>query len=131
MNMTDYDVLAKFLAIVEVGRLRGPIAGQRDNHKPYWEWRAGKWPEVEAVLHEFYPWLGERRRAKADAAYAQYVWESAAFVTKDACRRGHPLDGPDADVRVTLRGGRKRQRQCRVCARLIAAEQRAQRRAAA
>lgn len=120
IRMTDLDSLERFMSIVSVGRIRGPIAPTKANHKPSWEWRVGTWAEVERLLLEFKPWLGARRNAKADELLARPVTPRVSQL-KDQCRRGHMLRGDGADVRVFKQNGRTHH-QCRPCRRIRAAE---------
>ena len=68
IQMTDYDVLKKFHAIVDCGKLYGPWkAPSRPAHyKPSWTWQTVDVSEIFNIICEFYPHVGERRRAKFD-----------------------------------------------------------------
>lgn len=76
MVTTDKDVLERFALIVEGGHIN-PVPWQyKPNRagirvsKPQWRWKAGSEHDVETILTAFYPYLGERRRVKADEALA-------------------------------------------------------------
>ena len=70
INMTDEDVMQRFVEIVDYGRLRGPyMAGKpgtpKAKHKKRWQWCTGKKPEVLRILKMFLPYFGKRRLEKA------------------------------------------------------------------
>ena len=68
INLTDYDVLARFAAIVE-GKVRGPYHNASmkaaGNRKPSWTWQEAKEARVAEILAAFWPYLGERRKERA------------------------------------------------------------------
>jgi hypothetical protein len=70
VTMTDRDTVQEFCRIVECGGV-----SQEQNRKPprknCWYWTIGNPTDVERILRAFYPRLGERRRAKADEAFAE------------------------------------------------------------
>lgn len=128
INMTDKDVLERFAAIVGVGRIRGPIAGQKANHKSFWEWRVGRQADREAVLLAFMPWLGQRRRDKAERMLAMpRATYGKSWITH--CSAGHPLEGPDAELKVWINEQGRLRRRCNVCNRENQARYRARVRA--
>ena len=62
---TDLDVLERFVAAIGFGKIRTlPL---RDERKQAWEWRVAARGQAYAMLAMLYPWLGERRRARARA----------------------------------------------------------------
>jgi hypothetical protein len=68
MSMTDKDVVERFAEIVGVGSI---------THRPYepplkeqWAWQASGTNAVN-VLNELLPWLGARRRARAEEVLAR------------------------------------------------------------
>lgn len=102
----------------------------KPQHKPSYEWRLCKWADVKRVLEEMYPLLGERRRAKADALFANPIGLKGRE-GQTHCLNSHPLSGPDADVRLITRKGGGTTRICRPCNRLRNAARKAQLRAEA
>jgi hypothetical protein len=74
MQMTDYDVMREFHATVEVGTLNGPYRrpNQKKEHKSTYMWRTYKQKDVFHLVCEFYPYMGERRRAKFDEFLTTY-----------------------------------------------------------
>jgi len=72
--MTDYDVLQDFYNIVRVGTFRGPYhkKSMKPHHKPYYTWKTYNNKEIFNLVAEFYPYIGERRRAKFDEFLTTY-----------------------------------------------------------
>jgi len=70
ISSTDRDVLERFHMIVGVGGVTFHHRGARPHHKPCWAWHLSARDKVEALLSSFMPWLGQRRRAKAQEALA-------------------------------------------------------------
>jgi hypothetical protein len=71
VDMSDRDMLERFVAVVGVGDVRptrssNPLRGKR----PQWRWQVSNRRSVGAVLAMFYPTLSDRRQAQADAALA-------------------------------------------------------------
>ncbi len=64
VSMCNEDVLRRAHVISGVGNLHGPY-DNGEGHKPYWKWTTTKRAHVFALLVALWPWLGERRRAKA------------------------------------------------------------------
>lgn len=64
LGSVDKDVLDKLLQTVECGKIYGPK--QVKDNKPFYYWQVNKNHEVLNVLGQFYPYLCERRRKKAD-----------------------------------------------------------------
>ena len=74
MQMTDYDVMRDFRATVELGSLFGPYQRTSGNkkYKPVYTWKVYKQHELFHLVCEFYPYMGERRRAKFDEFLTTY-----------------------------------------------------------
>jgi hypothetical protein len=72
LNNTDKDVIERFISIVNYGNLRGPYKSNgtkhKPTHKPYWMWEVAKKSEVKRILEMFLPYLGKRRRQRAEQA---------------------------------------------------------------
>jgi hypothetical protein len=58
------------------GKVYGPWKGQGKNtpahYKLMYRWQIGGIKEIQGVLRAFWPYLGERRRARAADAIASY-----------------------------------------------------------
>lgn len=117
IRMTDEDTLRRFHRIVGVGRFSvvRPNRSTKPHYKQAFSWHVGAWPEILMLADAFMPWLGQRRQRRF-AELLTHPPRHPNATRKTHCDAGHPLDGPDADVRVTTKFG-KLQRVCRVCAR--------------
>ena len=58
---TDYDVLERFLTIVQCGAIHKRKSYPERNWKQSWEWSCGKKSEVIRLIEAFLPMFGERR----------------------------------------------------------------------
>lgn len=68
--MTDRDVVERFCHIMGCGK----VSLEQNRHPPRkncWYWTIGNRDDTERILRMLYPWFGERRRAKADEAFAE------------------------------------------------------------
>ena len=65
---TDADVVFRFRAVVGTGRLSSQAPGRNGRHKRLWRVDITEVAEVLRVIETLYPWLGSRRRARADEA---------------------------------------------------------------
>lgn len=67
LAMTDEDVVARFVAAVGVGRMRGPYGPYESKdgsvRKPAWQWSASG-VNARAIMAWMLPLLGARRRAR-------------------------------------------------------------------
>lgn len=74
IKMTDRDVLQHFADVVGA-EVKGPYAPSEDkpHHKPVWSVTISKTRKSLNVLEAFWPYLGDRRRAKAQEVTA--LWE--------------------------------------------------------
>ena len=72
--MTDYDVLKMFLETIQVGRIYGPHhpPSKKPHHKKTWYIEVTNRDEIFKVICDFYPYMGERRRAKFDEFLTTY-----------------------------------------------------------
>jgi hypothetical protein len=67
VQMTDRDVVERFCSIVECESV-SPEKRLRPPRKPVHVWQISNRRDVERLLLMFMPWLGERRRMRADEA---------------------------------------------------------------
>lgn len=73
MQMSDEDVLRRFVAIVDAGKVIEVTRQHRvnrENHTVMFVWEINRWADVERITKAFLPYLGERRRTKAEALLA-------------------------------------------------------------
>src|ERR1700744_662652 len=75
MGSADKDVIDRFVAIVG-GHVKGPYRGQGRktpaHYKLMYQWQMAGLRQVTEILDAFWPYLGERRRAKAADSIADY-----------------------------------------------------------
>ena len=66
--MTDYDVIKSFHETLQVGRCYGPRRKPsfKEHWKSYWQVDVTNTKDILKVIYDFYPYMGERRRAKFD-----------------------------------------------------------------
>lgn len=67
LKMTDEDVVRRLRSIIG-GVVFGPYQyqqGDGSERKPFWVWR-NDGVDAARVLRQMWPWLGERRRARAE-----------------------------------------------------------------
>jgi len=74
VEMTDGDVVKAFADSVEVGHYRGPYRrpDRPQRFKSTYFWDATKPSDIFKVICDFYPYVGERRRAKFDEFLTTY-----------------------------------------------------------
>jgi hypothetical protein len=65
VSSTDRDVLDHLVSIAG-GGYTGPYHMDNPRHKPIWLWSLNRQNDVLKVMSHFYPYLGERRRARWD-----------------------------------------------------------------
>ena len=68
VKMTDYDVVKSFHETLQVGKMNGPHHPpyMKPHHKPFWQVDVTNSEDIFKVICDFYPYVGERRRAKFD-----------------------------------------------------------------
>ena len=66
LTMTDADVVYKFANIMGFGKVKGPYQPQPTSRKVRWVWEVQNFRECVKAIDLLYPYLGERRKAKAD-----------------------------------------------------------------
>lgn len=68
--MTDKDIIDRWYRVFPFGRRWEGLTSKRSKAgpKPYYFVQVGNQEEIQAILAMLWPWLGERRRAKARLA---------------------------------------------------------------
>jgi hypothetical protein len=104
ISMTDKDVLDRFCAAVSAGSVAGPYAGNGSKtptgRKLMYVWQANGIADCSRILDAFWPYLGERRRAKANELTFRYFVDGPAVrvlrmcTATCACGCGEEID-PD------------------------------------
>jgi hypothetical protein len=128
LSMTDRDVVERMGQIMSVGRVyEVPKHATWQGHwKTQYRWVVDRADHIQAALAMFWPWLGDRRRAKAREALAAFragVGKGGRMSDRTRCPQGHPYD--DTNTYTYLKRSGRQQRQCRMCSRIRAAEKRA------
>jgi hypothetical protein len=74
LEMTDYDVVKNFHETIGVGKMYGPWKppSKLEHYKPHWVVRVNNKDDIFKVICDFYPYMGERRRAKFDEFLTTY-----------------------------------------------------------
>jgi hypothetical protein len=108
--MTDFDVVEKFHFIVGVGNVNGPYLANNPRHLQRWRWSTGNFQHAQALLAALWPWLGHRRKAKAEKIIKACALDAPKNQNKKACKRGHPFSEENT---YHFNGGRH----CRECQR--------------
>src|SRR5208282_6227159 len=67
LKMTDEDVVDRFARIIGEGVIRR--YDPPPPRKPIWHWRLGTKVRVGEIIDLIYPYLGQRRRERADEVY--------------------------------------------------------------
>lgn len=112
MSMADIDVVRRFALTVGVGSLHW-ITPRRLHHSEQLLWSVTRFEHVQAVLAMFWPWLGDRRRARARQVLLEHREHLALAPIprrlRTHCPNGHAYDGPN--TYLSKRGSRV----CRTC----------------
>jgi hypothetical protein len=127
LGTTDLDVVERFAQIVGVGAICRDIKPVRPEWKPMHKWSAYGFEKVQYVVAMFWPWLGERRRAKAREVLlaARYVQRKG---DRQSCPNGHSYAGDNLMLEPIQRGDQHYfARRCKEC-RTVQARERARRR---
>jgi hypothetical protein len=106
LGMTDEDVVRRFHAVVGCGSVY-EVDKKNPKWKQFYRWQSSRWPDIERVLTEFLPYLGERRRAAAEDMLGHPALPPGSK-PQTHCKRGHELTG---DNLYLYRGVRH----CRAC----------------
>ena len=73
VRMTDRDAVLRVYDTFGVGHLTGPYTSSTKNpDKPLWRWRTSTIRDTYPVLELMWPYLGERRKARAKEVIQQY-----------------------------------------------------------
>lgn len=91
LSSTDRDIVDKFLSIVKVGKITVRNGKKKSSlgKKDQYEWVLYKRNEIQDLLSKFYPYLGERRRKKADEVLVlERIRDKIKY-----CPKGHLKEG--------------------------------------
>lgn len=92
VSSTDEDVLRKFAAVLSTDKhVTGPRYSSIPNRKPLWHWRVST-EKALPIIDLMYPFLGERRRLRADEAkHATRFFQPMAIRARN--RKGRFING--------------------------------------
>jgi hypothetical protein len=113
LGMADADVVERFASLVGYGKIR-LRERQREGWSTIYEWSVKDARGVMAVTLMLLPWLGVRRRAKAEEVLEIAVTIGLPKGESETCPNGHPYSGDNLRFEVS-KGYRTRR--CRTCRR--------------
>ena len=105
--MSDRDTVEKFGCLIGLGQVKGPYLDSRGKSKPMWSWNATSFETIQQTICYLWPWLGERRRAKATELLKKYnAWQPTP---KDQVKWGRPPKAErNQEIVQLFRAGAKR-----------------------
>ena len=110
VTMTDEDVIRRLQLWTGLGTVNGPYRPTTGHNKlPMWIWAVGGGAQAYALLIAIWPWLGSRRRARAEELIRAFVTRDVANRYKTACDAGHPF----TEENTYMWKGRRKCRRCR------------------
>jgi hypothetical protein len=108
LGMTDLDVVEKFRDVVGTGSIW--VGVRPKGLKTMYVWHAYSMSGVRAILTAFLPYLGQRRRARAEEMLLRLEKCRGRYGRRTHCPSGHPYD--EANTYTTPATG---ERACRTC----------------
>lgn len=82
---TDLDVIKRFRTAIGTGRIWSQPPGRNNRKKRLWRVDVSQVDEVMRVTEMLYPWLGDRRRARADEAIEAISFRVASATAERIC----------------------------------------------
>jgi len=82
VGMADEDVVRRLAEASGMGTVSGPhksFGPKGTDYQPRWRWSVARQSEVYALLAALWPWLGERRRARAKLALLEIGGQRAVL----------------------------------------------------
>jgi hypothetical protein len=114
LGMTDEDVVRRFATVVGCGKVRGPVNRGNPEHKPMFEWYIQRRKHVLALIELFWPYMGTRRRAKAQEILD--LNEARPLEERTHCPQGHAYAGDNLRLeKITRKGVVYWARRCVTC----------------
>lgn len=120
LGMTDKDVVERFAAIMGCGMMRTRTNGaiEANGWKPLYEWYVYESATVREVIELLSPYMGARRRAKAEEVLRAGAHIRPYGEKRTECPQGHPLSGENLITEPYVRHGESFiARRCRTCRR--------------
>lgn len=108
--MTDEDVVRRFARILGVGNVHSYATPPR---KRYWRWSVQSKDDVLVVLGLLFPFLGERRAARAAEVIERATKMTARNGLRTHCKRGHAFADPGV-LYIHKKTGKRYCRRCRL-----------------
>ena len=89
IEMTDFDVLERFVEIIGVGKI-SPRKIRESRHKQRYIWEVRTHMDVKNVLELLLPWLGTRRKTRAGQAITRIaeIRPTRPYKPRDAMQQG-------------------------------------------
>lgn len=112
LQMVDRDTVERFHRIVGYGAVTAWQPSQESRQRVYC-WRVQSVRAVVDLIPKFWPWLGERRRARAASLLA--VAKDVLPNGRGHCAKGHPYT--EANTRFWVRPEGTTKRICKTCER--------------
>lgn len=85
VKMSDRDTIEKFQRLIGIGNVKGPYLDGKGISKPMWAWTANSFEVFQQTICYLWPWLGERRKAKATELLKKYsAWQA---IPRDQIKR--------------------------------------------
>src|SRR5207302_1883058 len=85
VGMTDQDIIDRIYAITGIGSIRY-VASKNPKHKDKWVWQVGNCKNVLQILDLIAPYLGNRRKANAEAVVDMAM---VFLFERRFCKYGH------------------------------------------
>jgi len=107
VQMTDEDVVKKFHRTIGFGSVNGPITfRKRPSHKPQWRWYVGRFELFQQTVCYLWPWLCERRKARAAELLRQHAnYANRPLGPRRAGTKVSPKPDRNEEVRNLFRAG--------------------------
>jgi hypothetical protein len=115
---TDMRPLTRLRDAVGFGNINGPYMRKSPNHQPIFVYAISTHEKVQAFIAMVWKWLSDVKREQATRALlaaAAYERQHQTWKGLQICKRGHPMDGPGADLYYYTRKDGLTVRQCRTC----------------
>ena len=115
LAMTDRDVVERFAAAMGFGTIVArKVREDRPREKPVFEWYTQKRANVRQMIEWFWPFLGERRRSRAEALIA--LGPAKPSNERTHCPKGHAYEGDNLMLDKKKHGAKTYViRRCRIC----------------
>jgi hypothetical protein len=93
LGMCDRDVVERFRSIVGFGTIAHVAPRDPAKHRDFYVWSGSSARNVRGLIQLFWPYLGDRRRARATEILAHTEnCPSRPIGGNDTCEKGHPYD---------------------------------------